>query len=143
MRIKLKYLDQWNEERRGIAEKYMKYVKNPGIKLPVVSESCRHVWHVFAVRCDARDRLQEHLKENGIGTVIHYPIPMHLQGAYADLGYKKGSFPIAERICETELSLPMYIRHVGFRNPIRCGNAERICAVTKIQQTRQLRGCCL
>jgi dTDP-4-amino-4,6-dideoxygalactose transaminase len=109
MRVKLKHLDQWNEERRGIAEKYMKYIKNPYIKLPVVSESCRHVWHIFAVRCDARDRLQEHLKANGVGTVIHYPIPMHLQGAYADLGYTKGSFPIAERISETELSLPLYI----------------------------------
>ena len=66
------------------------------------------VWHIFAVRCDRRDELEKFLNDAGIGTNKHYPIPMHLQGAYSDLGYKKGDLPIAEEISATELSLPLF-----------------------------------
>jgi len=66
------------------------------------------VWHIFGIRCEERDRLETYLNEKGIGTNKHYPIPIHLQECYKDLGYKKGDFPIAEEISRTELSIPMY-----------------------------------
>lgn len=68
-----------------------------------------HVWHIFAIRCNERIKLQKYLQENGVGTNIHYPIPMHLQQAFAYMNLPKGSFPIAEEIARTELSLPLYI----------------------------------
>lgn len=108
LRIKLKKLDRWNEERRRLAKIYMDGIINKGIKLPYVKDNRQPVWHIFAVRCDERERLEAELKRNGIGTNKHYPIPMHLQGAYNDLGILKGELPIAEEISETELSLPMY-----------------------------------
>lgn len=106
--IKLKYLDKWNENRRFIAGKYLDGIKNPKIKLPVIHEGNEHIWHIFGIRCDERDALENFLHEHGIGTNKHYPIPMHLQGAYKDLGFKKGDYPIAEEISSAELSIPMY-----------------------------------
>ena len=109
LRVKLPLLDKWNNERRKIAEKYFNGIKNPHIILPPVTEKdYEHIYHVFVIRCDERDALEKYLAEKGIGTVKHYPTPMHLQGAYADLGLKKGDLPVAERISETVLSLPMY-----------------------------------
>ena len=109
LRVKLPLLDKWNEERRKIAEKYFNGIKNPLITLPVKSEKdYEHIYHVFVIRCDRRDELEKYLAEKGIGTVKHYPTPMHLQGAYADLGLKKGDLPVAEKISETVLSLPMF-----------------------------------
>lgn len=108
LRIKLKHLDEWNEERRRIAQRYMEGITNPKIRLPKVIDGACPVWHIFAIRTDERDRLKNYLEEKGIGTNIHYPIPIHLQKAYADLGYHKGDFPAAEEIANTELSLPMY-----------------------------------
>lgn len=109
LRVKLRCLDQWNEERRKIAEKYMKGIRNEKIILPVIRKECLPVWHIFAIRCQERDRLQQCLQEKGIKTVIHYPTPMHLQGAFENLGCKEGDYPIAETIARTELSLPLYI----------------------------------
>lgn len=107
--VKLKYLDKWNEERRRISARYLSEINNPLIILPEASnEEYEHIYHVFVIRCKERDRLEEYLKENGIGTLKHYPIPMHLQGAYADLGLKEGDLPIAEEISKTVLSIPMY-----------------------------------
>ncbi len=106
--VKLKHLDRMNEERRRIADLYLDGIHNTEIILPFVPEQCVPVWHIFAVRCRERDRLEQHLDEKGIGTNKHYPIPMHLQEAYAFLGHSKGAYPIAEEISETELSLPMY-----------------------------------
>lgn len=108
LRIKLKHLDRWNEERKNIARKYLEGIKNPLIHLPEVIEGADPVWHIFAIRTAERDHLKDCLEEKGIGTNIHYPIPVHLQKAYADLGYQKGDFPAAEEIASTELSLPMY-----------------------------------
>lgn len=105
---KLPHLDRMNEERRRIAQRYLEEIENPEIILPYVNPDTVPVWHVFAVRCKHRDELEKFLNENDIGTNKHYPIPMHLQECYKDLGYKKGDFPIAEEISETELSLPMY-----------------------------------
>lgn len=109
LREKLKYLDKWNKDRRATAEKYFKGITNKLIKLPLKPTSdFDHIYHVFVIRCEKRDELEKYLKENGIGTVKHYPIPMHMQLAYSDLGIKEGELPIAEEISKTVLSLPMY-----------------------------------
>ena len=106
--IKLSCLDRMNEERRKIAKKYLDRIDNPLVKLPVVEEFAQPVWHIFAVRCDKRNEFEKYLCDNGIGTNKHYPIPMHLQECYKDLGYQQGDFPIAEEVSKTELSLPMF-----------------------------------
>lgn len=109
LRVKLPMLDKWNDARKRIADKYLSGINNDLIKLPVaVSEDYDHVYHVFVIRCDKRDELELYLKENGIGTVKHYPIPMHMQEAYAGLNLSEGSLPIAETISRTVLSIPMY-----------------------------------
>ena len=109
LRVKLPQLDKWNAFRRVVADKYLKEIKNPLIKLPVAStDEYEHIYHVFVVRCDRRDELEAYLADKGIGTVKHYPTPMHLQGAYKDLNIKEGELPIAEEISRTVLSLPMY-----------------------------------
>ena len=108
LRIKLKNLDRWNNDRKRIASRYLNEIHNPLIKLPVVNKFNEHVWHVFGVRCEQRDKLRKYLNNLGIGTNCHYPIPMHLQIAYSDLGIRKGALPIAEEISATELSIPIY-----------------------------------
>lgn len=109
LRVKLPLLDKWNCERRRVAEKYFNGINNPRIILPPKTEKeYEHIYHVFVIRCDERDALEKYLADKGIGTVKHYPTPMHLQGAYADLKLKKGDLPVAEKISETVLSLPMY-----------------------------------
>ena len=109
LNVKLKYLDKWNNERKIIAKKYLEGINNPLIKLPLApSIDYDHIYHVFVVRCDKRDDLENYLKEKGIFTIKHYPIPMHLQPAYSELNINKGMLPIAEEISETVLSLPMY-----------------------------------
>ena len=97
-----------NIERRRIANRYLAEIKNQTIALPIVSEDYVPVWHIFGVRCKDRDALEKHLNTVGIGTNKHYPIQMHLQECYIDLGFKKDDFPIAEEISKTELSIPMY-----------------------------------
>lgn len=109
LRVKLRNLDKWNECRRAIAARYFEGITNPLIVMPPKSDDTyEHIYHVFVIRCQKRDELEAFLKENGIGTVKHYPIPMHLQGAYADLGLSEGSLPVAEEISRTVLSIPMY-----------------------------------
>jgi len=105
---KLPLLDKVNEDRRRTAGRYLREINNPEIILPKVIDEVKPVWHIFAVRCKRRDELEAYLREKGIQTNKHYPIPMHLQECYKDLGYKEGDFPIAEEISRTELSLPMY-----------------------------------
>ena len=108
LRIKLKELDRMNKNRQEIAKKYLNGITNKKIILPVVNKNNEHVWHVFAIRCQQRDELEKYLNEHGVGTNKHYPTPMHLQGAYADLKMKKGDLPLAEEISAHELSIPMY-----------------------------------
>jgi dTDP-4-amino-4,6-dideoxygalactose transaminase len=107
--VKLKYLNDWTNQRRIIASWYNQSLAGVGdLILPVVANGADHVYHLYVVRTNKRDALQEHLHANGIGTLIHYPIPPHLQDAYASLGWKKGDFPIAEEIAATCLSLPLW-----------------------------------
>ena len=107
---KLPHLDDWNDERKRIAARYLEGIENPLITLPLPSdETFDCVWHVFAIRTKERAALEAYLAEKGIGTLKHYPIPMHLQKAYLDLGYKAGDLPLAEDISATELSLPLFI----------------------------------
>ena len=87
---------------------YITGINNPNIITPYVLETCIPVWHIFGIRCVERDALESHLKEKGIGTNKHYPIPIHMQECYRDLDIPKGTLPIAEEISRTELSLPMY-----------------------------------
>ena len=109
LRVKLPHLDKWNADRKRIAEKYLQGITNPLIKLPLAStDEYEHIYHVFVIRCDRRDELERYLNESGIGTVKHYPIPMHLQEAYKELGLEQGDLPIAEEISNTVLSIPMY-----------------------------------
>ena len=105
---KLPILEKMNIERRRIADRYLSEIKNDKIVLPVISSDVIPVWHIFGIRCNDRNSLEKHLNDLGIGTNKHYPIPMHMQECYKDLGFKEGDFPIAEEISETELSIPMY-----------------------------------
>lgn len=109
LRVKLPNLDRWNEDRRATAKKYFEGIKNPLIKLPLKSTNeFEHIYHVFVIRCNKRDELEKYLNDNNIGTLKHYPIPMHEQECYKDLGIKHGELPIAEEISKTVLSIPMY-----------------------------------
>ena len=107
LRVKLKKLDEWNGRRKVIAAEYLSRLHDGDIVLPHVLEWADPVWHLFVVRNTQRDQLQQRLAELGIGTMIHYPTPPHLQKAYAELGFSKGSFPVAEKIHNEVLSLPI------------------------------------
>ncbi|MCY6356041.1 DegT/DnrJ/EryC1/StrS family aminotransferase [Clostridium sp. ZS2-4] len=106
--VKLKYLNKWNEDRKKIASKYMSHIENNNIILPYVIDDVEPVWHLFAIRSKKRDELRNYLNKKGISTLIHYPIPIHLQKAYKELGFKQGTFPIAEKISKEVLSLPIW-----------------------------------
>lgn len=107
--IKLRHLMEWTRLRQKLAQMYCERLKDVGdITLPFTDSRATHVYHLFVVRTSRREALQEFLGKNGIGTLIHYPKPIHLQPAYSSLGYRKGSFPIAEQLSETVLSLPLW-----------------------------------
>jgi dTDP-4-amino-4,6-dideoxygalactose transaminase len=112
LQVKLKYLDQWAEGRRRNAARYAQLFKDANLKdrvtLPTTAKGNEHVFNQFTVRARKRDELRAYLKDQGVGTEIYYPVPMHLQTCYRDLGYQKGSFPISERAAEEVLSLPIY-----------------------------------
>ncbi len=103
--VKLKYIEQDNNRRKEVALYYINKINNEHIKLPVVKDWNAHVFHLFPVLCEQRGKLQQHLKDNGVETLIHYPTPPHKQKAYAD--FNKMSFPITEKIHAEELSLPI------------------------------------
>lgn len=108
LRVKLKYLHQWNEKRREHAFLYNKLLKDSIVKCPVERTFAKHAFHLYVIRTQERDKLQEWLKNKGIVTAIHYPMPIHFQRAYKDLGYKSGDFPAAERCCTEIISLPIF-----------------------------------
>ena len=108
LNVKLSHYIELRSEREKIAQKYLNEIKNPKIILPKIRKGAEHVWHLFVVQTENRDKLQNYLNENGIGTQIHYPIPPHLSEAYKYLGYKKGDFPITEKQANSVLSLPIY-----------------------------------
>ena len=105
---KLPVLDKTNIERRRIASRYLSEINNERIDLPFVPDYVEPVWHIFGIRCKDRDALEKHLNQAGIMTNKHYPIPIHLQECYKDLGFTEGDYPIAEEISKTELSIPMF-----------------------------------
>jgi len=109
LRVKLRRLADWNEGRRRAADSYRRVLADiPEIVLPVEAGYARHVYHLFVIRAERRDALQDHLTRLGIGTGLHYPLPLHLQKAYAHLGLSAGSLPVTERAAGSILSLPMF-----------------------------------
>ncbi len=108
LRIKLKYLDEYNTKRREIAKQYTLLLQNTPLLLPEEAEDRKHVYHLYVVRSKKRDALQEYLNNKGVGTGIHYKTPIHLQEAARNLGYKKSDFPEVESACSEILSIPIY-----------------------------------
>ncbi len=107
--IKLNYLPEWTKARQAHAAQYNQLLaEHAGIQIPSVSAGNEHVYHIYAIRTQNRDQVMQALAEKGVASGIHYPIPLHLQTAYADLGYKQGQFPVAERCAAEQISLPMY-----------------------------------
>ena len=107
--VKLKYLTEWTRERRKLAKLYSNCLKNVGdVIIPLTAKGASHVYHLYVIRTKRRGSLKDFLNKQGIGTLIHYPFPPHLQKAYRDLGHKKGAFPIAESLAKTSLSIPLY-----------------------------------
>lgn len=108
LRVKLQHLDEWNARRSKMAQQYLEAMSHcSDLILPSVAKGVEPVWHQFVLRHPLRDKLQEYLKESGVGTLVHYPVPPHLSGAYADVGWKRGDFPITEELADTVLSIPI------------------------------------
>jgi dTDP-4-amino-4,6-dideoxygalactose transaminase len=108
LRVKLNYLDEWIASRRNLAAHYNKLLAGSNVLLPAEPPGYQHVYHLYVIRSQNRDALQTHLKERGVGTAIHYPNPVHLQPFYSNNMDRHGEFPIAEKICNEILSLPMF-----------------------------------
>lgn len=107
--VKLRHLDRWNEERRAIAERYAKEIHNPKVKCPKLPEHAKeHVYHIYPVLVEKREAFVEFLAEHGIGTNIHYPIPIMKQDAYIQYRSQAGNFPVTNTVCGQEVSLPLY-----------------------------------
>lgn len=121
--IKLEYLKKWTEQRQRIADNYTRELVGIGdIVVPYVYKHATHVYHLFVIKTNHRDRLQQYLAEKGIGTMIHYPVPVHLQKAYKYLGHQQGAFPIAEELAGTILSLPIWpgMNNVQIEYVVQC-----------------------
>lgn len=108
LRVKLKYLEEWNKDRQRVATRYLKFIKNDLVTLPTVMQHSTHVWHQFVIRTEKRDELQNFLLKNGIETMIHYPIAIHKQKAYKEYSHLRGKLSLAEEVADTVLSLPIY-----------------------------------
>ena len=108
LRVKLRHLDEWTRARRSLAARYCSLLAGSPVITPVEAPEARHVYHLYVVRSSQRDALRAYLNDNGVGTGIHYPVPVHLQPGYADLGSGTGSFPVTERLAQEILSLPMF-----------------------------------
>jgi dTDP-4-amino-4,6-dideoxygalactose transaminase len=108
LRVKLRYLDEWNEQRRRVAAMYGELLAGSGIGLPVESPNTTHIYHLYVIRAPERDALLARLQEREIGVGIHYPIPIHLQPFYASGGFRHGQLPVTESLCRDILSLPMF-----------------------------------
>jgi dTDP-4-amino-4,6-dideoxygalactose transaminase len=108
--VKLRYMNEWTAERQQIAQWYFKHLAAiENIVLPKIADKATHVFHLFTIRTDKREALQAYLSSKNIGTMIHYPVPPHLQKAYQELNFQKGDFPLAELIANTTLSLPLFV----------------------------------
>ncbi len=107
LRVKLRWLDRWNDKRKAVASLYAKCLSDK-VLIPSVLKDRDHVFHIYSIRVHERNRLLEYLNAAGISAGIHYPVPIHLQKCYSSLGYKKGDFPVSEKISEEQISLPIY-----------------------------------
>jgi len=126
---KLEHLDGWNRMRQDNAAYYCELLKDlPGIVTPIIKEDRTHVFQTFAVRVSQRDQICAAMKDKGVGVLIHYPIPIHLQEAYADLGHKKGDFPVSEKIAGEILSLPMFPHMTKEQVQYVCDSLKDLCA---------------
>ena len=118
LKVNAIHLDEGNQERTEIAQRYLNEIRNEHIIFPRINPNSSHVFHVFAILCEDRDRLKTYLENKGIQTIIHYPIPCHLANCYAELNYKTGDFPLAEYYARCELSLPIYVgmptKHIDY-----------------------------
>jgi dTDP-4-amino-4,6-dideoxygalactose transaminase len=108
LHAKLPYLEEWVVARNRVAERYTQGLSDTDLTLPAVSPRARHGWHLYVLRSPERDAMLEHLRASGVSAGVHYPVPLHLQPAYAHLGYAEGSLPVSEEVARTCLSLPMY-----------------------------------
>ncbi|MDI3508698.1 MAG: hypothetical protein PWP48_1956 [Clostridiales bacterium] len=108
LNVKFKYLDQWNDMRRHNAKIYDGLLKDTGVTVPYTAPYAKHIYHQYVIQCDDRDGLAAALKAKGVATGVYYPLPLHLQDAYKDLGYKRGDMPYAEAACDRVLAMPMY-----------------------------------
>jgi dTDP-4-amino-4,6-dideoxygalactose transaminase len=108
LRIKLHFLDGWNDRRNLIAGQYRKRLAKLPLTLPAIKKGVKHVYHQFVIKTGGRDSLQNFLSNKGVISLIHYPIPIHLQKCYSELNYKEGDFPVAEKCAEKVISLPIY-----------------------------------
>jgi dTDP-4-amino-4,6-dideoxygalactose transaminase len=108
LRVKLRYLEDWNEARRRHAALYTQLLAEHGVVTPVETLDSKRVYHLYVVRTPWRDALQAHLREQGVSTAIHYPVPIHLQPYYAGDGFRPGQFPVTEQLCDEVLSLPLF-----------------------------------
>jgi dTDP-4-amino-4,6-dideoxygalactose transaminase len=126
LRIKLRHLDEWNARRHAIAKRYNALLSDSGVKTPEIPSGGRHVFYAYAIRVPngKRDALRAFLAERGIGTQIHYPVPIHLQEAAQFLGYRKGDLPVTERVADEVLSLPMFAE-------LTDSQAERVASAVK------------
>ena len=106
--VKLKHLAHWTRERQRVANRYAELLRDTPLQLPTVTAGNESAWHLYTVRAPRRDELKKFLDENKIGNAVHYPMPLHLQKVYANLGYKLGDFPVAEKASREVLSLPMF-----------------------------------
>jgi dTDP-4-amino-4,6-dideoxygalactose transaminase len=107
LRIKLRHLDQWMQRRRANAAYYDQNLGDL-VRVPRVRDGYRHVYNQYSILTQTRDQLAEHLKQRGVPTAIYYPVPLHLQPAFSKLGYRRGDFPVSERVSEQILSLPIF-----------------------------------
>lgn len=108
LRVKLPLLDSWNEKRRANAQFYNEHLKNTSLVTPFEDENVKHVYHMYVIQSGKREELVSYLKEEGIATGVYYPVPLHLQKAYANLGYKTGDMPNAEYLSHRTLAIPMF-----------------------------------
>ena len=117
LEIKLRYLDKWNLKRQENASLYGQLFRDAGLEKricsPVVREGCTHVYHQYVVRTSQRDELRAYLSEHGVGAEVYYPIPLHLQPSYKELGYKEGDFPFSEEAARSSLALPIFPELMG------------------------------
>ena len=122
--IKLKYLPEWTRQRQEIAEWYTNALQGiDNMILPSVAKLATHVYHLYVIRTECRDKFQKYLEAQGIGTLIHYPIPPMFQNAYKNLGYNPGDFPIASHLAATSISLPIW---PGMTKDVACFITDKI-----------------